>query len=160
MNPTVIWLPHTNTELLYIHIANLTCNQLCIISRKKSTHFPSVLPKPWNLPEPKKNQTVKPTTCLRLLPTLTWECKFWGSLVEEVTSVGWLISNSHIFKRACSATDTMYHVLVHSRKSHMRNCPFRFYDYKYFESSTFFRLSRSLHTYDASKQLQNAQRTH
>ena len=29
--------------------------------------------------------------------------------------------------RACSATDTMYHVLVHSRKSHMRNCPFRFY---------------------------------
>jgi hypothetical protein len=64
--------------------------------------------------------------------------------------------------RACLATDTMYHILVHSRKSHMTNCPFRFYvtdDYKLFKSPTFLPFYRSLHTYDTSKQLQNAGRT-
>ena len=65
--------------------------------------------------------------------------------------------------RACSATDTMYHVLVHSQKSHMRNCLFRFYvtvNYKLFKSSTFLPLYHSLHPYDVFKQLQNTQRTH
>ena len=50
--------------------------------------------------------------------------------------------------RACSATDTMYHVLVHSQKSHMRDCPFRFnvtVNYKLFTSSTFLPLAAYTH---------------
>jgi hypothetical protein len=46
---------------------------------------------------------------------------------EHIRHVQELWKASHVLLRACLATDTMYHMLVHSQKSQMRNCLFRFY---------------------------------
>ena len=89
-------------------------------------------------------------------------CTF-NSCTQLSTSTQLLDAIFNYITKACSATDTMYHVLVHSQKSHMRNCLFRFYvtvNYKLFKSSTFLPLYRSLHPYDVFKQLQNTRRTH